>query len=1152
MNNTNDYIQINGKKLYNHEFDGLHAHSAFSMFDGFGFPLEHMNFAFENGSRALALTDHGSMNGLSYQLLRAKEMKAEGKDFKPIFGVEAYYIESLEEWQNLRDEIAADKKRAKEVESGDSAMVVEDEQRDDKRALSRKRHIVLLAQNQKGLENIYEMVSKSYSGDYFYRKPRIDWELLEKHSEGVIVPTACLGGIAAGSMWKKQEEGEDAIVEDMIGNLTKFRDTFGDRFYAELQWNNIPEQHLLNRCLIKVAQQLDIKLISTCDSHYPRPDAWKDREVYKRLGWLGKMPEWMDDNIPESIEEIGYELYPKNAQEMWESYKRYSNDFDVSYSDDLVMESITNTAFIAFEQIEDFLPDTSVQLPSFMVPSDKSADEALAELAEDALAKYLRGTDKTTKRHYRKRLEEELDVISSQKFSEYFLATKAITDFSWNYTFVGPARGSAAGSLLAFLLKITQIDPMKWGLPFERFLTRGSDGFPDIDIDFGDNSLIKDKMVEEWGEDSVAFISNYNTLQLSSLIKDISKREGIDFTEVNKVTKAMLAEATPIAKKKHGIKAGVYAPTFEEVCEYSESLQTFFRNFPTVKDQVFGLIGQPRSIGRHAAGAIIGDYLPAKMPLITSKGIRQTPWAEGQNVRHLEPLGFIKFDILGLETLKTFEDTIIRILKKEGVREPTFEQCKQWYMDNLHPSVLDMNDRKVYEEVFHQGKYAGIFQFMNSGMQRLGTNAKVNSIEEIATVSAIYRPGPLSANVDKMYVKAKHGDEEIDYDHPLIESILGKTFGLIVFQEDIMNLVNQIGDKITMSDANVLRKLLTKKGLSETKMKKKKDLYERFLKGCEKKGMSYADGKVLWGKMEYFSGYGFSKNHAIPYSIISYQCAWLQTYYQDEWISSFLDHEPDSRKEAAINIARSFGYKVAALDINTSGTSWEVRDGKLIPPLTTIKGLGMAAIEEVMFKRPFASVEDLLFDKGVVSRKVNKKSLDAMCRAGAMQSLMDDRFFGDKHFWSAVVVDKPKNKKKLDENIEKYRDEGDFTKGERITHLQALTGIYPINMVVPVKAYQFFEMHGIMPLSEYDPELGKGWCIPTEVNLKKTRAGKAYYQVTVIDSSMETQKVNCWGIDPNTDAIYPHRLYVLEWPQYNATWGFSTRGGLSRNWKLLG
>ena len=659
-------------------------------------------------------------------------------------------------------------------------------------------------------------------------------------------------------------------------------------------------------------------------------------------------------------------------------------------------------------------------------------------------------------------------------------------------------------------------------------------------------------MVEEWGEDSVAFISNYNTLQLSSLIKDISKREGIDFTEVNKVTKAMFVEATPKAKKRHGIKAGVYTPTFHEVCEFSETLQDFFRKFPDVQTQVFGLIGQPRSIGRHAAGAIIGDYLPSKMPLITSKGIRQTPWSEGMNVRHLEPLGFIKFDILGLETLKMFEDAIQRILIKEGVREPTFEQCRDWYMKNLHPSTLNMDDQRVYREVFHEGKFAGIFQFMNGGMQRLGKNAKVSSIEEIATVSAIYRPGPLSANVDKMYVKAKFGDDDIEYDHPLIEQVLGKTFGLIVFQEDIMNLVNTLGDKITMSDANVLRKLLTKKGLSETKMKKKKDLYERFVKGCEKKGMSFAQAKVLWDKMEYFSGYGFSKNHAIPYSIISYQCAWMQTYYQDEWIASFLDHEPDKRKEAAINIARSFGYEVSPLDINTSAIRWEVRDGQLISPLTTIKGLGLAAIEEILHKRPFSSVEDLLFDKGVVARKVNKKSLDAMCRAGAMESLMDDRFFGDKHFWSAVVVDKPKNKKKLNENVEKYRDEGSFSKGERINHLQALTGIYPINMVVPVKAYKFFEMQGIKPISEYDRELGKAWCVPTEVITRKTKTGKAYYQVIVIDSNMKTQKINCWGVDPERDFIYPHRLYVLEWPQYNATWGFSTRGGLSRNWKLLG
>ena len=1151
MINTNDYIEINGKKLYKHEFVGLHSHSCFSLFDGYGFPQEHMDFAHSNGSKALALTDHGSMNGLSYQLLHAIQMKKDKKDFKPIFGVEAYYIDSLEQWQTLRDQIAQTKGGEKEVEAGDSAVVIEDEQREESKELSRKRHIVLLAQNQKGLENIYSMVSQSYQGDYFYKKPRIDFELLKKHSEGVIVATACLGGIASEYLWKHKDEGFEVLVEKMTEGLRKFQDLLGDRFYGELQWNNIPEQHLLNKAIIKVSENLGFKLISTCDSHYPRPDAWREREVYKRLGWVGKAPEWMDEKIPESVEEIGYELYPKNAEEMWKSYKKYSNDCGVEYDDDLIISSITTTAEIAFKQISDFLPDTSVKLPSFVVPAGKNANDYLTELCEEAMRSYLRGKDITTKRHYQKRLEQELDVIISQNFSEYFLTTKAIIDFSWEYTFVGPGRGSACGSLIAFLLKITQIDPMVVGLPFERFLTHGADSMPDIDVDFADNSLIKDKMVEKWGEDSVAFITNYNTLQLKSLIKDISKNEGIDFAIVNKVTMAMIPEATGPAKKDHGIRAGVYNPTFEEVLKYSETLRGFFNMYPQIESQVLGLIGQPRSIGRHAAGTIIGDNLSSKMPLITSKGVRQSPWAEGQNVRHLEPLGFIKFDILGLETLQMFQDAIKRILIKQGVRRPTFEQIREWYDNNLHPSKLDLNDQHVYETVFHNGRFAGIFQFTSPGMQRLGKSAKLSSIEEIATISAIYRPGPLSAEVDKMYIAAKFGEKKPKYDHPLVEKVLGKTYGLIVFQEDIMNLVNVLGDKITMSDANVLRKLLTKKGLSEDKMKKKKELHDKFVAGCEKKGMTFAQAKALWDKMEYFSGYGFSLNHAYPYSLISYQCAWLLTYHEAEWVCSFLDREPEDRKEAAINIARSLGYKIKGLDINTSGTSWEAKGDTLIAPLTTIKGLGDVAIEEIIYKRPFLSIEDLLFDKDVTMRKVNKKSLDALCRAGAMASLQDDRFFGDKHFWSAVVVDKPKNKKKLDENIEKYKDEGSFSKQELINHYQTLTGIYPISMVMTQKAADLIAKYYINPISEYDPDLGNAWLIPTSVTEKKMKGGKKYLVVDAIDSNSEKVTFRCWGVS-ESDQIHTNQVYVVKYPSYSDTWGWSTNGPLSKKWMLAG
>ena len=283
----------------------------------------------------------------------------------------------------------------------------------------------------------------------------------------------CLGGIASEYLWKHKDEGFEVLVDKMTEGLRKFQDLLGDRFYGEMQWNNIPEQHLLNKAIIKVSENLGFKLISTCDSHYPRPDAWREREVYKRLGWVGKAPAWMDERIPESVEEIGYELYPKNAEEMWKSYKKYSNDCGVEYDDDIIVSSITTTAEIAFNQISDFLPDTSVKLPSFVVPAGKNANDYLTELCEEAMRSYLRGKDITTKRHYQKRLEQELDVIISQNFSEYFLTTKAIIDFSWEYTFVGPGRGSACGSLIAFLLKITQIDPMVVGLPFERFLTRG-------------------------------------------------------------------------------------------------------------------------------------------------------------------------------------------------------------------------------------------------------------------------------------------------------------------------------------------------------------------------------------------------------------------------------------------------------------------------------------------------------------------------------------------------------------------------------------------------------------------------------------------------------------------------------------------------------
>jgi len=1144
------------------DFVGLHAHSGVgSPFDGFGHPQQHMDFAFQNGSTALALTDHGNMNGLAYQVLHAKRMQQEGKEFKPIFGVEAYFIESVADWKVKLEEHRADKDKAKQIDDVRSGTTVENEaesKQSVKSELNRKRHIVLLAMNQEGLNNIFKLVSESYNGDYFYRKPRIDFDLLQKHNEGIIALSACLGGIYAGCYWEHREESSGAVMDAMRSMTTKMVDVFGDRWYGELQWNAIPEQHELNKYVIKMHEEFGIPLVSTCDSHYPTPDAWSDRELYKKIGWLGKgKPEWMSDELPEGVDEIGYELYPKNGVQMWEDYKRYSTSCGVIYDDNLVRRSLLETCEIAFKRIENFLPDNTVRLPSFIVPAGHHPAEYLSQLSFEGLFEILssrsieRGS--STWVDYTDRLKHELNVISDRGFSKYFLTMKSIADKTNEVQLSGPGRGSAAGSLVAYALGITQVDPIKYGLLFSRFLRADATDYPDIDYDVSDPMVLKEILIDEWGSNTVVPISNFNTLQLRSLIKDISKFYDIEFTEVNKVTNVMMSEAMPLAKKKHGIRAGVYTPTFEEVCEFSETLQDFFIEYPKVKEHVEGLMGQIRSTSRHAGGVVIGEELDKYMPLIASKGVRQTPWSEGQNVRQLEPMGFIKFDILGLATLRMMEEAIERILQRHhSVENPTFEDVKKYYDENLHPDVINLDDQEVYKNIFGKDKWVGIFQFTEKGAQNLAKRAQPKSIIDISAITSIYRPGPLSAGVDKLYVQAVRDPLSVKYENAIVEEITKETNGFMIFQEQIALLAHRLGRDINLDDANLLRKLLTKKGLDASKQAKKEEIMTKFVQGCVDKDISRDIAMDMWQKFEYFSGYGFNKSHAVAYSIVSYQCAWLAHYYKAEWACAFLDKEPETRKERAINIAKSQGYEIKSLNINTSGRRWSISgDTTLVAPLTTIKGLGAAAIDEILEKRPFTSVEQLLFDGGVVARRLNKKSLDALCRASAMEDLMDDRFYGDKHFWSAVVVDKPKSKKKLNENIEKYKKEGSFSTAERIQNTQTLTGIYPINMVINQRALSIIENYNIPPLSEFNADLGIAWCIPIKINTKKTKNKKWFHTIDVIDSNSVVTRLRCWGIDQERDIIYLNKPYVIKYPKYNETWGFSTYGRVDKKWMMI-
>ncbi len=740
------------------KFVGLHAHSvAGSIFDALGYPQAHMDFCYDNGGEALALTDHGNMNGLAYQVLHAKKMQEEGKDFKPIYGCEAYFIPSIEEWREEYEKAMEDKKRARSVKKDEqSGATVEDEGSSKKTQdiLRRRRHLVLLAQNQTGLNNLFKLVSESYQPENFYRYPRIDYALLKKYNEGIIAASACLGGVYAGNYWENREEGDEAVLNAMSETTEKMVDIFGDRWYAEIQWNNVEDQHKLNQYIIQTAQKHNVKLLSTADSHYPDPEAWRDRELYTRLGWLGKggLPEYMKSELPEGVEEVGYELYPKNGDEMWASYKKYATEGGFKYDDQVILDSIEESHRIAFDRIEKFFPDNTVRLPSFVVPAGFTATQALVQYSLEGLKE--RGFQGNPE--YVQRLKHELDVIDDRGFSKYFLTMKSIADVASTMMLAGPGRGSAAGSLVAYALGITQVDPIKHGLLFSRFLRSDATDYPDIDYDVSDSMALKEKLVEMWGADCVAPISNWNTLQLRSLIKDISKFYDVPFTEANTVTSVMIREATPEAKKKHGIKAGIYAPTWEETMEFSPSLRAYLNKYPAVKAHVEGLVGQVRSCSRHAGGVVIAENLDQSMPLINSGGVRQAPWAEGQNVRHLEPMGFIKFDLLGLSTLKMMEGAIEHILRRHhGIENPTFAHVREYYDENLHPDKIDLDNQEVYENIFHKGKWAGVFQFTEQGAQGFCTKVKPRNIIDVSAVTSIFRPGPLSAGVDADYVEAK-------------------------------------------------------------------------------------------------------------------------------------------------------------------------------------------------------------------------------------------------------------------------------------------------------------------------------------------------------------------------------------------------------------
>jgi DNA polymerase-3 subunit alpha len=1116
----------------------------------------------ENEMDAWAITDHGNANGHAHARKHFQKLKKQGRNYRQLFGVEFYFVPSLRQWsvdyQDHKDAVKAarDAKKAKaktDIDAGDEAEaghVVEDEEATrvvdpSKSEWKRRYHLVVIAKNQTGLHNLYNLVKKSFK-DGFYRYPRIDFQALKEHGEGLVVSTACLGGIYSNRILRGNALGssfEDIQAE--LGNLSdRFVDAVGqENFFLEIQFNRLEAQHEVNRHLLEHARRnSDLRLVATADSHYYHPDLWEARELYRGLGWGGKR----DKMALPKREDLKCELYPKNAQQMWDEYMLHRDNYDFyAGQDEVVRDAIERTHDIAWEMCDDTWIDTTVKLPDFTKP-ERTAFQQLCDKVKAGMVDL--GLDK--KPEYVERIKEELSDIKYLGFENYFLVMNEVFHLAADRTLFGCGRGSAAGGLVNYVLGITQVDPIKYGLLWARFLGRHRTSWPDIDSDAGDRDALIDAARELYGDDAVIPVSNFNTLKLLSLVKDISKFYGISFQEVNAMTSGLQRSVEPLDRDPNEEKS-VYVLTHEACMKHSKKYRDFMEEYPQVKDHIETLFMQNRSMGRHAGGVIIAppDELARTMPIVKVRGDLQTPWTEGMNFRNLEDNGFIKFDFLGLTLMKDVENCIRRILQKEGNPNPKFAEVRAYFDKHLNCRYIEPDDPKVFETAFHSENWTpGLFQFTQSGARKFCRAVKPYYIPELGAVTAIYRPGPLKAFVDKKYVKAKRSvmdGDKIQYVHPIVEEVLSETLGFQVFQEHWMILAQRLAG-FSPGESDKLRKTLVKKSLDtlDKKADERAAAKKKFVEGGQElHGIRKADMEELWEQMRFFSLYGFNKSHAVSYAIDSYYAGWLFTYHPHEWLATVLQSEtgnPDNMAKAIAEI-KMMGYKVIQPDVNFSGKEWvfsHEADG-FVPPLSAIKGVGDTAAEEIMTHRPYRSITDLLFDdKGKwYHSKMNKTAFASLCKIDAFNSLEEMQSGRVEHHrqlheiiighynvlrkgkkgMSATQVKRKEKKGEfvpdiLDTLIEDTRNVEDWQRLEKIEMRYELTQTAPLDLIFPQGVLEKLERQNTIPVTRIPgKERRISWFFVIDCQVRKTKKGKDYLRVKVADHTNSTAWLKIWG-----------------------------------------
>jgi DNA polymerase-3 subunit alpha len=883
------------------QFVHLHLHTQYSLLDGANKLKEVIAHAAQLGQPAIAMTDHGNMHGAVEFYYEAKK-----SGIKPIIGCELYVTPGSRHERKMR------------AQGGAGTC-----------------HLTVLAANKTGYHNLCKLSSLAYK-EGFYFKPRVDHELLERYSEGLIVLSGCLAGEVAQATMIGDYKGAKELVEF-------YAKTFKDRYYLELQPHPIDDQRKHNAAIMDLAQTMGVPLVGTTDCHYLNKDDHFAQEVLMCIS-TGKTV--LD---PDRLRHEGFTLHLKTEQEM---IKEFENK-------DRCTEAVRNSALIA-SQCDLSLESKTYYMPKYECADERPLIDIMAEMAregltsrEDALS-VLPGWGPALKQQYLDRLEEEISLIGKMGFAGYFLVVADFIVWAKDHGIpVGPGRGSVAGSLVAYAMRITEVDPISNKLFFERFLNPERISMPDIDVDFcihGREHVIK-YVIEKYGKEKVSQIATFGTLKAKAAIKDVGRALGMSYAETDRIAQLVPAPRQgfdyPISEAlKMEPKLAEYAAgEGRELIELAQKLEGLTRHSST-----------------HAAGVVIGDRpLDELLPMMVDKdGNDVTQYS----MTYVEKVGLVKFDFLGLKTLTVLHTACQIIKESRGV--------------DIDLNALPLDDPKTYT-LLCGGNTTGVFQLESSGITEMVVRLKPSCFDDIVAILALYRPGPLDAGMVDHYIERKHGREPISYLHPLMKDILMDTYGVILYQEQIMQLARALSG-YSLGEADLLRKAMGKKNPEE--MAKQKT---RFVSGSVEKGIPQKLADEIFQQMETFARYGFNRSHTAAYALVSFQTAYLKAHFGVEFMAALMTHDMEDTDKTFKNFneCRKQGIAVLPPNLNESLASFTVRSGKILFGLEAVKGTGQKAVEAILRARedgPFKDLEDLI--SRVDLNGVNKRVFENMIKSG--------------------------------------------------------------------------------------------------------------------------------------------------------------------------